>query len=127
MRHALVLAFSLLVIETGAAADWRHDRLKEIQAALDANEASRAQYCTVHTDISIRSACNAGFDMIAARLHSHESELRFMIAVDEIQSNGFLKALFFEPGRFVEELQKEMANTKSWSIGLDGFFSNVRQ
>ena len=126
MRYALVLAFSLLVIETGAA-DWRHDRLKEIQAALDANEASRAQYCTVHTDIAIRSACNAGFDMIAARLRSHESELRFMIAVDEIPSNGFLKTLFFEPGRFVEELQKEMANTKSWSSGLDGFFSNVRQ
>jgi hypothetical protein len=46
MRHALVLAVSLLLAGSGVAADWRNDRLKEIQAALDANEASRAQYCT---------------------------------------------------------------------------------
>src|SRR5262249_54516511 len=125
MREELVIALSLFMIEP-AAADWRNDRLKEIQAALDANEASRAQYCTVHTDISIRTACSAGYDMIAARLRTHESELRFMIAVDEIPSNLFLKTLLFDPSRSLGVLQKEMANTKTWSSGIDAFFRDVR-
>jgi hypothetical protein len=127
MRHALVLAVSLLLAGSGVAADWRNDRLKEIQAALDANEASRAQYCTVHTDSSIRTACSAGYDMIAARLHAHEAELRFMIAIDDIPFNGFLKTLSFDPDRTVGELQKEMANTKFWRGGVAGFFREVKE
>src|SRR5262249_59637061 len=124
MREGLVIALSLFMIEP-AAADWRNDRLKEIQAALDANEASRAQHCTVHADISIRNACSAGYDMIAARLRSHESELQFMIAVDEIAFNAFLKTLYFEPS--AAELRKEMAATKARSSGIDGFFRDVRE
>jgi hypothetical protein len=60
-------------------------------------------------------------------LHAHEAELRFMIAIDDIPFNGFLKTLSFDPDRTVGELQKEMANTKFWRGGVAGFFREVKE